>query len=124
MERLKGFLIILLCNLAGNIVTGLTGLPVPGAVLGMLLLLVLLLTKLVRLQTVEPAASLLIGLMLIFILPDGVNLMNGFHKFEGIVLQVLAVGILSALLSMLSASGTAQWLGSKSRSKQGEGKGK
>lgn len=114
---MKGFLIILLCNLAGNILVGLTDLPVPGAVLGMLLLLTLLLTKLVRLQTVEPAASLLIGLMLIFILPDGVNLMNSFHKFEGIVLQVLLVGVLSALLSMLSASGTAQMLSGKSGSK-------
>ena len=121
MERLKGFLIILLCNLAGNLVTGLTNLPVPGAVLGMLLLLVLLLTKLVRLKTVEPAASLLTGLMLIFILPDGVNLMNSFQKFEGIVLQVLLVGILSALLSMLSASGTAQLLRGRGRSQEGEG---
>jgi len=90
-------------------------------VLGMLLLLVLLLTKLVRLKTVEPAASLLTGLMLIFILPDGVNLMNSFQKFEGIVLQVLLVGILSALLSMLSASGTAQLLQGKGRSQEGEG---
>ena len=115
MEKLKGFLIILLCNLAGNLATGLANLPVPGAVLGMLLLLVLLLTKLVRLKTVEPAASLLTGLMLIFILPDGVNLMNSFHKFEGIVLQVLVVAILSTLLSILSASGTAQLLRRKSR---------
>ena len=121
MERLKGFLIILLCNLAGNLATGLFNLPVPGAVLGMLLLLILLLTKLVRLKTVEPAASLLTGLMLIFILPDGVNLMNSFQKFEGIVLQVLLVGILSALLSMLSASGTAQLLQGKGRSQEGEG---
>lgn len=120
MEKLKGFLIILLCNLAGNLATGLANLPVPGAVLGMLLLLVLLLTKLVRLKTVEPAASLLTGLMLIFILPDGVNLMNSFHKFEGIVLQVLVVAILSTLLSILSASGTAQLLRRKSRS-PGEG---
>lgn len=117
MERLKGFLIILLCNLAGNIVTGLSGLPVPGAVLGMLLLLVLLVAKLVRLQTVEPAASLLIGLLLIFILPDGVNLMNSFHKFEGIVLQVLVVAILSAALSMLSAAGSVQLLTSLRRKK-------
>ena len=87
MERLKGFLIILLCNFAGNILIMLSGLPVPGSVLGMLILLVLLLTKRVKLETVEPAASLLIAFMLLFILPDGVNLMNSFHKFEGIVIS-------------------------------------
>lgn len=122
MERLKGFLIILLCNFAGNILIMLSGLPVPGSVLGMLILLVLLLTKRVKLETVEPAASLLIAFMLLFILPDGVNLMNSFHKFEGIVIQVLVIAVLSTMLTMASSSLVAQVLSSKFKKRAGEGK--
>ena len=122
MERLKGFLIILLCNFAGNIVIMLSNLPVPGSVLGMLILLVLLLSKRVRLETVEPAASLLIAFMLLFILPDGVNLMNSFHKFEGIVIQVLVIAVLSTILTMASSSLVAQFLSSKLKKRAGEGK--
>ncbi len=122
MERLKGFLIILLCNFAGNIVIMLSNLPVPGSVLGMLILLVLLLSKRVRLETVEPAASLLIAFMLLFILPDGVNLMNSFHKFEDIVIQVLVIAVLSTILTMASSSLVAQFLSSKLKKRAGEGK--
>lgn len=122
MERLKGFLIILLCNFAGNIVIMLSNLPVPGSVLGMLILLVLLLSKRVRLETVEPAASLLIAFMLLFILPDGVNLMNSFHKFEDIVVQVLVIAVLSTILTMASSSLVAQFLSSKLKKRAGEGK--
>ena len=122
MERLKGFLIILLCNFAGNILIMLSGLPVPGSVLGMLILLVLLLTKRVKLETVEPADSLLIAFMLLFILPDGVNLMNSFHKFEGIVIQVLVIAVLSTMLTMASSSLVAQFLSSRFKKRAGEGK--
>ena len=122
MKRLKGFLIILLCNFAGNILIMLSGLPVPGSVLGMLILLVLLLTKRVKLETVEPAASLLIAFMLLFILPDGVNLMNSSHKFEGIVIQVLVIAVLSTMLTMASSSLVAQVLSSKFKKRAGEGK--
>lgn len=122
MERLKGFLIILLCNFAGNIVIMLSNLPVPGSVLGMLILLVLLLSKRVKLETVEPAASLLIAFMLLFILPDGVNLMNSFHKFEDIVVQVLVIAVLSTILTMASSSLVAQFLSSKLKKRAGEGK--
>lgn len=119
MERLKGFLIILLCNLAGNIIIMASGLPVPGSVLGMLMLLILLLTGRVKLATVEPAASLLIAFMLLFILPDGVKLMNSFHKFEGIVAQVLIIAVLSTLLTMVSSSLVTQHFSKRLKPKQG-----
>ena len=58
----------------------------------------------------EPAASLLTGLLMLFILPGAVNMMNSFHKFTGVIPQVVLIAVLSALLSLLSAAGTAQAL--------------
>lgn len=104
MDKLKGFLILLLCNTAGNLLIMLTGLRFPGPVVGMLLLLVLLATKRVKLATVEPAAGMLIGLMLLFILPGAVNMINVFDKFAGVIPQLLFILILSAVLSMLSSA--------------------
>ena len=99
MEKIKGFLLILLCLFAGNLLLSLTGLPVPGSIFGMIILLALLLTKAVRLETVEPAANLLISLMMIMILPGGVDLMNTFGKFAGIIPQLLIVSLLSTCWS-------------------------
>ena len=110
MERLKGFLIILLCNFAGNLFVTLTGLPMPGSVFGLILLLLQLLSKAVKLETVEPSARLLISLLMIFILPGGVKLMTNFDKFTGIVPQLLIVAVLSTLLALLSSAFTAEKL--------------
>jgi holin-like protein len=110
MERLKGFLIILLCNLVGNLLIDVTGLPLPGAVLGLLILLVLLLSGRVRLDSVESAADALIALLMLFILPGGVNMMNSFHKFHGVVWQVILIVFVTSLLTLLSAAGVAQAL--------------
>lgn len=110
MDKLKGFLIILLCNLAGNVVADLLGLPFPGSVIGLLLLLLLLMVGWVKLSTVEPSASLLISLMLLFILPGAVNIMNILDKFSGVVWQVALITVLSTLLSLLSAAWTAERL--------------
>lgn len=110
MEKIKGFLLILLCLFAGNLLSSLTGLPVPGSIFGMIILLALLLTKAVRLETVEPAANLLISLMMIMILPGGVDLMNTFGKFAGIIPQLLIVSLLSTLLVIASSAWATQKL--------------
>ena len=122
MEKIKGFLLILLCLFAGNLLSSLTGLPVPGSIFGMIILLALLLTKAVRLETVEPAANLLISLMMIMILPGGVDLMNSFGKFAGIIPQLLIVSLLSTLLVITSSAWATQKL-MRGKTKDGKGHG-
>lgn len=104
MDKLKGFLILLLCNTAGNLFILLTGLKFPGSVVGMLLLLALLLTRRVRLATVEPAAGLLISLMMLFILPGAVNMMGVFDKFAGVLPQLAVILLFTTLLALLAAA--------------------
>ncbi len=120
MDKIKGFLLILLCLFAGNLLSSLFELPVPGSIFGMIILLVLLLVKAVRLETVEPAANLLISLMMIMILPGGVDLMNSFGKFTGIIPQLLIVSLLSTLLVIASSAWVTQKL-MRRKGKDGKG---
>jgi len=108
LEKLKGFLIFLLCNFAGSAAIHLTGLPVPGSVLGMLLLFALLLLKAVKLSTVEPVSRLLIGLMLLFILPSSIGLMNSFDKLAGMLVQLTLIAVTVTAMAMVSAGWAAQ----------------
>ncbi|MDI9521410.1 MAG: CidA/LrgA family protein [Bacillota bacterium] len=110
MDRLIGFLYILLCNFAGDLIIVLTGLPFPGAVLGLLLMLALLLLKVVKLEQVESASTLLISFMLLFILPGAVKVMEVFDKFTGIIPQIFGVAIISALLCILSTAWVSKWV--------------
>ncbi len=120
MDKVKGFLVILLCLFAGNLITFLTGLPMPGSIFGMIILLALLLGKAVKLELVEPAANLLISLMLIMILPGGVDLMNTFGKFAGVIPQLLIVAVLSTMLVIASSAWTTQAVARLREKRKGE----
>lgn len=108
MERLIGFLYILLCNFVGNLIIELTGLPFPGSVLGLLFMLTLLVLKVIKLEQVEAPSTLLISFMLVFILPGAVKMMDVLDKFSGIIPQVIFVGVVSVLLCILSSAYVAK----------------
>ena len=123
MNKLKGFLVLLLCNTAGNLFILLTGLKFPGAVVGMVLLLVLLMTGRVKLATVEPAASLLISLLMLFILPGAVNMMGVFDLFAGIISQLVVILFATTLLALVSSAFvTEKLIALKGRKREGAGK--
>lgn len=122
MKNIAGFIIILLCLFVGTLFVTLLGLAIPGPIIGMLFLLVLLLSKIVKLAAVEPAANLLTALMMLFILPGGVNLMNSFQKFVGIVPQLLIILFLSTALSIIASGWTAERLIRLQERKKNEGR--
>ncbi|NLE19442.1 MAG: CidA/LrgA family protein [Clostridiales bacterium] len=110
MKGLVGFLIILLCLLAGNLVSGLLALPIPGSIFGMVFLLALLMTRAVRLETVEPAAGLLVSLLILLLIPGTVDIMANFHKLAGAVPQLVLIVVVSTALVILVTGRTAQSL--------------
>ncbi|MGS0756164.1 CidA/LrgA family protein [Roseateles sp. GG27B] len=75
MEALLGLTILLLCQSAGEVLTRLTHVGLPGPVLGMLLLLGLLRWPLVRAPVQAAANALLAHLSLLFV-PVGVGVMT------------------------------------------------
>jgi len=72
----RGFAILLICQLLGEVIGRGLGLPIPGNVLGMVLLLIALRLGLVRLDWVNEAAELLLGHMALFFVPAGVGVMT------------------------------------------------
>lgn len=100
MTHIKGVLIIFANLMIGNLITALLGLAIPGSIIGMLLLLFLLLTKVVPLEAVESPANFLISIMVLMFIPGGVNLMNVYHKFDGVLLQVLFIVVITTIVTI------------------------
>ncbi len=96
--------------LAGNRLVLWAGLPIPGNVVGIILLYALLNLGLVRLDQVQEAADFLLRHLVFFFIPVAVDLMNWggvFYRY-GLVLA-LAI-ILSTILTFLGTGFIAQWL--------------
>jgi holin-like protein len=96
--------------LAGNRIVLLTGLPLPGNVVGVVLLYLLLNLGLLRLEQVQDAADFLLRHLVFFFIPVAVDLMNwgGFFWTYGLKLA-LAIGV-STILTYLGTGFVAQWL--------------
>ncbi|KLV03803.1 hypothetical protein ABT56_17675 [Photobacterium aquae] len=96
MAYLRSFLIIFACLMAGKGIQFLTGLAIPGSIIGMLILFTILSMGLLPANWAMPGCHLLIRHMALLFVPVGVGLMN--------YLDLLQANTLIILLSTLGSS--------------------
>jgi holin-like protein len=99
MEALLGLTILLLCQSAGEVLTRLTHVGLPGPVLGMLLLLGLLRWPLVRAPVQAAANALLAHLSLLFV-PVGVGVMTHLDLIATYGLRLGVAVLLSTVIGL------------------------
>ncbi|UQZ33944.1 holin [Paenibacillus sp. PK3_47] len=83
-----------------NFLTSLIHLPIPGSIIGMILLFLLLETGAVRLNWVEVGASWLLAELLLFFIPSAIGVMKYSTMLEADGLQVLGVVIVGTFAVM------------------------
>ena len=84
----------------GELIVYFIEIPLPGNILGMILIFVALKLKLIKLEAVKPASDMLIQYLMLFFVPFGVGLLAYFDfiKMHWSVLTVAAV--ISTLITM------------------------
>ena len=96
--------LLILFSLAGQEIAGILGLPVPGGIVGLVLVLGLLASGKLQVQAVRRGANWLLGEMLLFFVPAVMSLLD-HREFLGLLgLKLLAVILLGTALVM---AGTA-----------------
>jgi len=113
---LKGFAILLLMQFLGEIIVEWLDVPIPGNVVGMVILLFLLATGIFKLEWVEEAADLLLSHLALFFVPAGVGVMV---YFDLIATQWLPI-CLSMVLSTFVVMAVTGWVEQKLESKRGD----
>src|SRR3954468_8956458 len=109
--------ILLCCQLAGEFAARLLGLPIPGPVLGMLLLFALLLGRRRAIDQVrEPAYGLVRYLSLLFV-PAGVGLIRHTARLRA---ELLPVAVALVVSTALTVAGTALGFQLVARGRKGE----
>lgn len=119
--RLVGqiFLLWVIYHLSTLAVT-LLHLPVPGAVLGMIVLFILLATGIVREEWLTAAATPLLKHLSFFFIPIAVGLMEWGDLFFGQGHLLFLPLVVSAIVALLVTGGMIQFLLSGRRRKEGE----
>lgn len=100
-------------NEVGYFIVETANLPVPGNVVGMIILFILLITKVISLRWVEEAATFLIKHLAFFFIPIAVGLMSFGSLFldKGLYLLIVIMG--SAVIGIYVTGAVSQTLADK-----------
>jgi holin-like protein len=97
----RGMVILLAFLYAGNAIASFLHLPLPGSVLGMVMLAGALHIRAVRPEWVRPAAEVLIRHMSLLYIPPGVGVMAYFGVIRREWLPLVAAGVVGMMAVML-----------------------
>ncbi len=95
---IKQFSIILSIYFLGELLQKAFELPVPGNILGMLILFFGLYTGVIKLEMIDRISDFLLDNLAFFFLPAGVSLITCFAVLEGKLTAVIGVSIISTVI--------------------------
>ena len=110
MKYVKQFGIIAGVSFIGELLYAVLPFPIPASVYGLVLMVVLLATHVIKLEMIEETADFFIGMMGIFFVPSSVGLMNSTDILKGNVLQLLVMCVVSTIVVMLVTGLVAQFI--------------
>ena len=103
-------LIIFGFSFIGNVISHVFRLPVPGSILGMILLFLALQFKLLEFRHVDEAGSFLINNMTILFLPAGVGIMAKWNLISHFWAQILLIVVGALIINMLILGKLVEWI--------------
>jgi holin-like protein len=102
--------LLYLFYLIGDYVQTLFHLPIPGSIVGLLLLFVLLLCKVIPVHWIENGSNTILSYLPLFFIPATAGIVNHLDIFNGRGLLLILVLIVSSVLTIGAAAHSSQWL--------------
>ena len=109
-------ILILSIYFAGEIISKLFNLPIPGNIVGMILLFLLLISNIVKLEKVENLSNFFLDHLAFFFIPATVGLMVSFEALKGSLLKILLLCVLTTVIVIVVTSLTVQFICNKKSS--------
>lgn len=95
MKYIRQFVIIMAVTAAGEILKHVLPLPVPASIYGLVLMLLLLMTKVIKLEHVKETGDFLIEIMPLMFIPPSVGLMASWGQFKEMLVPLMVISIVS-----------------------------
>ena len=108
MKYIFQLMIILVVSFTGEVLHAVIPFPVPASVYGLIILLILLVTKIVKLSQVETVANYMITIMPLFFIEPSVALMTSFGVVKGNVIPLCIASFLSFISVVIVTGLTSQ----------------
>ncbi|PRR83440.1 CidA/LrgA family protein [Clostridium vincentii] len=119
MKLFREAIIILGIYLLGEFISEVLSLPVPGNILGMIILLFLLCTKIIKLEQINTISNFLLDHLAFFFIPAGVGLMTSVDIIKDSWLKLIVVCIATTIIIISSTGLIVQYI-TRKNNKRGE----
>ena len=120
MKFLKQTTRILAISFVGEVLKAVIPLPIPASVYGLVILLVLLCTGLLRVSQVREAALFLIEIMPVMFIPAGVGLLESWPALQPVWVPIVLITLLTTVIVMAVTGQVAQKIIRKEQKKNGK----
>lgn len=101
MNIYKEMMYILIFSLIGEFVSSAINLPIPGSVIGMIILFIFLELKLIHMKKFERVGEFLLDNLGILFVPAGVGIMVKFDFIKEIWLSFFIIAIITTIISLI-----------------------
>lgn len=95
-------------SFVGEILHAVLPLPIPASIYGLVLMLALLMTGALKLDTVEDAGKFMIEIMPVMFIPAGVSLMESWGELKAVLVPVLVITLVSTIVVMIVSGRVTQ----------------
>lgn len=100
MKYVRECLIIFGITLAGELLNLLLPLPIPAGVYGLFLLLILLCSGILKLESVETTGNFLLDIMPLLFIPASAGLIESYETIKAILVPLTVICIVSTIVVM------------------------
>lgn len=124
MKHMFQFALIIGVSFLGELLNRLIPLPVPASIYGLVLMLVLLITRIIPLEAVRGTGKFLIEVMPLMFVPPAVSLMANWAVAKSMLTPLLLAGIATTFIVAAASGLVTQAVIRKSRKKKAQEEGK
>ena len=123
MKYIYQLFIILVVTFVGELLHYFIPIPVPASIYGLIIMLILLCTKVVKLEHVEITSDFLIEIMPLMFIPAGVGLMKSWGVLKPLIIPVVVITVISLIAVMAVSRRVSQKIIKAQEKKSSESEG-
>ena len=110
MKFFRESILLLSIYFVGEIISKGLNLPIPGNIIGMILLFILLSTNVLKVEKVENLANFFLDHLAFFFIPAAVGLMTSFASLKGSILKIILLCILTTIIVISVTAVTVEFI--------------
>lgn len=110
LKWVKQFVLIIVIQMISEVLVQLLSIPLPGTVFGMGILLILLISKIIKLKHIEGVGDFLLSILIILYIPSAIGIIEYLDTVLPLFIPIFIIILLSTTITLVVTGHAVQYL--------------